>query len=314
MATINVREIALDRIDPDPDQPRQHFDPTKLEELAWSIKALGVQQPIVVRYDKATRRYTIVMGERRWRASKIADVSTIPARIEQGTEDRFLAQLAENTSREDMTPMEEAKGFAAAMAEGHTSEEVARACGKTESYVQWRIDLLQLVGPAREALDKGHLPLGVAWYLARVSSQAQTGFLRRWVRGEFTTPRDAEHALKARKDQEDQGELFAVPQMSDEEKARLRAGRKKTVTSFERLAGAGDILAELAAMDPAELARQLDGVQGGPAAFQLRAGGLKTLAGKAEVTLRKAAALLAAGDLGSAENGAPMITDETQEN
>ncbi|MFE7461630.1 ParB/RepB/Spo0J family partition protein [Nocardiopsis terrae] len=313
MATtnINVREIDLDRIDPDPSQPRQHFDPVKLKELAGSIEMLDVQQPIVLRYNKATRRYRIVMGERRWRASKLAGKTTIPARIEQGTDERFLEQLAENTGRVDMTPMEEGAGFAKAIDEGHTLEEVAQACGKSVAFVQWRMDLLGLVGSCREALDKGHIPVGVAWYLAKVTPQAQEGFLTRWVRGEFPTHRDAEHALKARKEQEEQGELFAVPEMSEEEKARLRADRKKTMTSFDRLATAGEILADLAAMDPAELARQLDGVRGGPAAYQQRVGELKGLAGRAEVTLRRAAALLAAGELGEPKNNGQIITEET---
>lgn len=199
--TMTMKTIPVARIDRDPAQPRENFDPVKLEELAASVKELGVQQPIRVRYDRATRRYTLMMGERRWRAARMAGLEEVPAVVEHGTEASLLAQVAENTGRDDMTPMEEAKAFQRLVdEEGLTIGQIAKACGVSASYVEWRIDLLGLIGPAREALDKGHLPVGLAWYVCRLSAEAQRSVLNKWVRGEFASYRDAEAFAQARRD------------------------------------------------------------------------------------------------------------------
>ncbi|MEZ4498331.1 MAG: ParB/RepB/Spo0J family partition protein [Thermomicrobiales bacterium] len=99
--------IALDRIDPDPDQPRRTFDEERLEELAASIRIEGVLQPIVVRYDIAIDRYIVVHGERRWRASQLAGLSDIPALVRDvPAERRLIQQLMENIVRDDLNPVD----------------------------------------------------------------------------------------------------------------------------------------------------------------------------------------------------------------
>ena len=110
----DAKLIALDRIDPDPDQPRRTFDDDRLAELAASIRAEGVLQPIVVRYDEPRDRYVIVHGERRWRASKLADQPTIPALIRDVPEERrLLQQLMENVVREDLNAVDRADALRA---------------------------------------------------------------------------------------------------------------------------------------------------------------------------------------------------------
>ena len=99
--------IALNRIDPDPDQPRRTFDEERLEELAASIRIEGVLQPIVVRYDITIDRYIVVHGERRWRASQLAGLSDIPALVRDvPAERRLIQQLMENIVRDDLNPVD----------------------------------------------------------------------------------------------------------------------------------------------------------------------------------------------------------------
>ncbi len=104
-----AKEIRLDRIEPDPEQPRRTFDPARLAELAASIGIEGVLQPIVVRYDEARDVYVIVHGERRWRASRQAGLATIPALVRDVPEDRrLIQQLMENVVREDLNAVDRA--------------------------------------------------------------------------------------------------------------------------------------------------------------------------------------------------------------
>jgi ParB family chromosome partitioning protein len=109
-----AKEIRLDRIVPDPAQPRRTFDPVRLEELATSITLEGVLQPIVVRYDEADDIYVIVHGERRWRASREAGQKTIPAIVREVDEEhRLIQQLMENVVREDLNAVDRAQALRA---------------------------------------------------------------------------------------------------------------------------------------------------------------------------------------------------------
>ena len=109
-----AKEIRLDRIVPDPAQPRHTFDPIRLEELATSITLEGVLQPIVVRYDEADDIYVIVHGERRWRASREAGQKTIPAIVREVDEEhRLIQQLMENVVREDLNAVDRAQALRA---------------------------------------------------------------------------------------------------------------------------------------------------------------------------------------------------------
>ncbi|HEU0164623.1 MAG TPA: ParB/RepB/Spo0J family partition protein, partial [Thermomicrobiales bacterium] len=108
----DAKEIRLDRIVPDPDQPRRMFDQDRLDELAASIRTDGVLQPIVVRYDEPEDRYIIVHGERRWRASSLAGRETVPALIRDvPAERRLLQQLMENVVRDDLNAVDRANAL-----------------------------------------------------------------------------------------------------------------------------------------------------------------------------------------------------------
>lgn len=299
-ATYTQKTIAITRIDADPNQPRKEFDQALLEELAASLRAVGLLQPIRVRYNQATRRYTIIAGERRWRAAQLAGLTELPAVVEHGEADAsttFLKQIAENTGRADMTPLEEAEAFSKAVNElGVPLDEVARMCGKSAVYVEDRINLLGLSEASRDALAKGLLPIGLAWYTCRLTPAAQQTVLVKWVRGEFATQRDAERFAQSLREVEssEQGVMFAVSEPTEEEKQQIRRTRARVTSKVDQLDKAGAILEELANMDPTELARVLAGVNGGPAAYQKRVDALRRTAAKAVSNLGRAAALLAA--------------------
>ncbi|MFF0206405.1 ParB/RepB/Spo0J family partition protein [Streptomyces althioticus] len=309
-----LRTIPTAKIDRDPGQPREHFDQAALEELAASMRKLGQLQPINVRYSEDTKRYTIIMGERRWRAAQMAGLDTMKAVVMHGIgngRETFAMAVAENVGRADMTPVEEAKAFHKLVDQGYTVDEVAELVGKSAAYVQWRIDLLNLCPEAREALVKGQLPVGLAWYVGKLSSHNQVRFLARWVRGDFKSARDAESFAQAlhteEKRQEEQGSFFVLSEeaaaarkdngqsalpgsidLPDEERERVIADRSKLVGKVDKLGQAGEILSLLAATDPEELALLLAGTPGGIGGHRLRIKHLQDIATKAMANLRKA--------------------------
>jgi ParB family chromosome partitioning protein len=315
----SLRTIPTDRIDPDPEQPREVFDQDKLQELADSMKELGQLQPISVRYIAATKRYTLIMGERRWRAAQLAELATMQAVIVHGlaggseTAETFARSLAENVGRADMTPLEEAKGYQKLIDFGYSVEKVASVCGKSWNQVDLRLSLLKLAPAVQEALLKGHIPVGLAWYVAQISTANQNAFLARWTRGLFSGPRDAEaFCTKVRAEEQaaasqgvllilaeepadsDSGEqegMFGELEVSVDERERIVSERAKLVKKIEKLSVAGEILTEIAAMDPAELAILLSGAHGGIPGNRLRIDHLKTVAAKASTNIRQAAAV-----------------------
>lgn len=159
-----IDHIRLDRIAPDAAQPRKHFDETKLNELAASITKHGVQQPICVRpVAGKAGHYTIVFGERRWRASEIAGLDTIPAIVDTEANDDPNAllerQLIENAQREDLHPLEEGEALRT-LHEQHIYgiEELAAKVGKSRSHVYARIALTKLAPGVQKAMLEGRLP------------------------------------------------------------------------------------------------------------------------------------------------------------
>lgn len=311
------KTIPIERIDRDPNQPRELFDQAKLEELAGSMRRLGQLQPISVRYDSGTRRYTIIMGERRWRAAKMAGLTEMTALVLHGavggSRELLAKQVAENVGRADMTPMEEAKSFKELETAGYTIDEIAEMCGKSPAYVGWRIDLLKLCAPAQDAMSKGILGVNLAWYAAQLSEQNQMRFLSRYTQGGFANDRDAEAFVKACRAEEErresQGSFFVLSEenaakrgdvqesiLGDhdvpvEERERIISERSKLTKKIERLSTAGEILAELATADPEELALLLAGAAGGVEAHSKRIGHLRKLAGQVIGNLTKAQAI-----------------------
>jgi len=176
----SFQSIPLDHIRPSGTNPRKHFDQAKLEELAESIRAMGVTQPVLLRprlvyVDAgAQESYEIVSGERRYRASRIAGKEEIPALVrEMSDEEALQIQMIENLQRQDLHPMEEADGYRALMASGATAEDVAKKAGKTLGYVLQRLKLLQLEVDAKEIFAAGHITQGHALLLARLTPHDQ---------------------------------------------------------------------------------------------------------------------------------------------
>lgn len=133
----SVQKIALNRIKPDPKQPRKVFDQTALEELARSIEARGVLQPITLRTLDAGKTYVIRFGERRWRAAGLAGLADIPAIVtEEGAdENERIDQLIENDQRADLSPIEMAASVSEMLADGHSKETISKRLGRSRAVV-----------------------------------------------------------------------------------------------------------------------------------------------------------------------------------
>jgi ParB family chromosome partitioning protein len=206
-----VRDIPIELVHANPDQPRRHFAAAELAELEASIRDKGVLQPILVRPSPRTPgAYEIVAGERRWRAGQKAGLTSIPALVRALSDDRaFEIAIVENVQREDLNPLEEAGGYAALIDRfGHTQDQVAQAVGKSRSHVANSLRLNQLPAAVREHLMAGRLSAGHARALlgsaspealaeavvSRGLSVRQTEAL---VRGGGVTPRKGSGPRKA---------------------------------------------------------------------------------------------------------------------
>jgi ParB family transcriptional regulator, chromosome partitioning protein len=158
-----LRNLPIDALQPGKYQPRTRMDQEALAELAESIKAQGVMQPILVR-PVAEERYEIIAGERRWRAARLAGLSTVPALVRDVPDRQALAvSLIENIQREDLNPLEEATGIQRLVQEfGMTHAAASEALGRSRSGVTNLLRLLDLAPPVRELLAEGRLDMGHA--------------------------------------------------------------------------------------------------------------------------------------------------------
>jgi ParB family chromosome partitioning protein len=161
--TSNLKELPVDLIRPGQYQPRKDMHPEALEELAESIKAQGVMQPIVVR-SVGMQQYEIIAGERRWRATQLAGLDKIPVVIKDVPDEAAIAMaLIENIQREDLNPMEEAMALHRLQTEFElTHQEVANAVGKSRTTVTNLLRLMQLQSDVRTLLERGDLEMGHA--------------------------------------------------------------------------------------------------------------------------------------------------------
>ena len=156
-----LRPLPIDMIDPSPNQPRRDFDEDSLVALAGSIKSRGVLQPVLVR-PLPSGRYELIAGERRWRASRLAELESIPAIVRRHDDAASLeVALIENMAREDLNPVEEARACAALVEElGLTREEVGLRVGRSRVAVSNLIRLLDLPDEALELIERGALTEG----------------------------------------------------------------------------------------------------------------------------------------------------------
>ena len=180
------RNLPVERLRPGKYQPRTHMDEESLAELAASIKAQGVMQPILVRAVDSTpgaERYEIIAGERRWRASQLAGLSEVPVLIRNIPDEQALAMaLIENIQRENLNPLEEAQGLQRLIDEfGLTHQQAADAVGRSRPAASNLLRLLQLTAPVQELLMTGQLDMGHARALLPVASGQQVGLAQRII-------------------------------------------------------------------------------------------------------------------------------------
>ena len=207
-------QLALDRIDPNPRQPRGSFDGESMQELTTSIEAVGVLQPIVVR--PIAERYQIVMGERRVRAARAAGLERIPAIVRTTEDDQMLRDaLLENVHREDLNPLEEAAAYEQLLLDfGITQEELAAQLGRSRPVIANAMRLLRLPGSVQRRIAARTLSAGHARAVASLEDPVQQERLADRIVAEGLTVRMAEELAQRIKNGE--------PLLGPDERARVR--------------------------------------------------------------------------------------------
>jgi len=193
-----LQEISVSSIDPNPNQPRNHFDEDSLAELSASIKAIGLLQPVLVRPSSTPDRFELIAGERRWRASKRAGLSTIPAIVRVTDDVSSVEQaLVENLHRQDLTPLEEAAAYQQLLEDfSMTHEQVAAKVGKSRSAITNSLRLLTLPPTIQQYLAEGRLSAGHAKALLGTPDRALQESLARVAVDQSLTVRGLEEAVR----------------------------------------------------------------------------------------------------------------------
>jgi ParB family transcriptional regulator, chromosome partitioning protein len=210
-----LSKIDVEKILPNPDQPRKHFDLEALRELADSIKANGLLQPITVR-PLGSGQYQIVAGERRWRAHCLLHKAGEPAgakvlchvkKMDEQTRD--IQAIIENLQRVDVTPLEEADAFARLVDAGMTAAEISAKTGAALFRVKWRLQLRNLEPSIRKLLEAGQIDRQAAMEIARLDShQEQLRMLRLVNRGSLVGWKAIRNAVETAMGGEEQADIF----------------------------------------------------------------------------------------------------------
>lgn len=198
-----IRTLPIEKVRPDPKQPRKHFDDDSLDDLAASIREQGILQPIIVK--RHEDHYQIITGERRWRATSRAGLQQIPALVRECTDEQALkVALVENIQREDLDPLEEAGAFSRLIRDHNlTQEQVGQAVGRSRSAITNSLRLLKLPQPVLDLLAEGKLTAGHARALMTLKGEEDILRLANEVVERGTSVRDTEAKarmfLRARK-------------------------------------------------------------------------------------------------------------------
>jgi ParB family chromosome partitioning protein len=266
-ATLKMRQIRRN-----PNQPRETFNEEALTELANSIKEHGLLQPIVVR--KITEGgYELVAGERRFRANELAGNITIETKIlltegdaEISDMDSFKKAMAENLNREDMLPLEEARGFKKVLdeEEGADPASVAKTFSKSVQYVNQRLALLALRPEIQTAVDLGHIGTQAAVQIAALSRDNQKAVFEDWKKGDKSDNQLVHIAYAMRKQEKaaQQDSMVDVEEMTPGEKAQRTRAQAKTKSDLDEIERMCELLDSVGKSDPMELARALEGQVG----------------------------------------------------
>ena len=226
------REIPLAEIFANPDQPRKEFDPEKLAELAESIKNYGVLEPIVV--TPRGSKYMIIAGERRFRASSLAGLAVIPARVIVA-DNALVEELAllENIQRQDLNVIEEGKAYANLLKK-YTVEELAKKLGyKKTGPILDRTQLLNLAPEYQDMVVKGTLSTSEAYEMSRLPVDRQQGVFLKIQRGELNSYNKLFAYVQGVINLENQAEIFALAPLSEKEQESI-ASLSSLVGSIER--------------------------------------------------------------------------------
>ena len=200
----NLNEIPIDQIEPNPDQPRREFDPTAMKELAGSIQTMGIIAPITLR-QISPDRYQIIAGERRWRASQMAGLTTIPAYIRTADDESVMElALVENIQREDLNAIEIALAYEhLAEQSGMTQEKISERVGKSRTAVTNYMRLLKLPAQIQMALKNREIDMGHARALLALESPSMQLKLFRDVQKNQYSVRKVEEMVQMLKGGED---------------------------------------------------------------------------------------------------------------
>jgi len=188
-------EIGIEQIDPSEVQPRQVFGQEKLEELAASLKANGVIQPVVVR--RRGDRFQLIAGERRWRAAQLAGLHKIPAVVKDVPDSRVLElSLIENLQRENLNPIEEATAYKNLDKLSYTQDQLAQRVGKDRSSIANSLRLLKLPAGIRALVEEDKLSMGHARTLIGLGSATEQEAVAKRIVLEGLSVREAERLVK----------------------------------------------------------------------------------------------------------------------
>ena len=235
----NAAEIPLDKIDRDPEQPREEFEPAALARLAESIRARGQLQPIRVRWDEERSLYIIVCGERRWRAARMAGSTTLSCVIMDGpisSAELLSLQLVENLVREDLKPIEQAKAFRAAMdLNGWSTHDVARELAVDQSSVVRALKLLDLPAAVQDQVEQGTLPPATAYEVSKLEDPDDQAALAARVVNEGLSRAETVEAVRRASGRPGKG----------------RGARKPTTRVFRRVVGCTVTVENSRGLDPA---------------------------------------------------------------
>lgn len=192
-------ELPVDAISPNPKQPRKDFDDKALHDLSVSLTQTGVLQPVVVR--RLGDGYQLIVGERRWRAAKLAGITRIPAVIREASDAESLElALVENLLREDLNPIEEAEAYQRLLAEfGWTQEELAKRVARDRSSIANCLRLLRLPDLIQADLRAGRLTMGHARALLSLDSPAEQLKLREQIMAHSWSVRATEEGVQAKR-------------------------------------------------------------------------------------------------------------------
>ncbi|WP_173275947.1 MULTISPECIES: ParB/RepB/Spo0J family partition protein [unclassified Streptococcus] len=195
--------ISITDIQKNPYQPRKEFDGEKLDELAQSIKENGVIQPIIVRQSPVIG-YEILAGERRYRASLLAGLTSIPAVVKQLSDQEMMVQsIIENLQRENLNPIEEARAYESLVEKGFTHAEIADKMGKSRPYISNSIRLLSLPEQILSEVENGKLSQAHARSLVGLNKEQQDYFLQRIIEEDISV-RKLEALLTEKKQKKQQ--------------------------------------------------------------------------------------------------------------